>query len=109
MMVTQENKWNTRALAILFVFSILFASSVFALPVPFEFTVNPPEPTEDDSISISIAGDWPNSCVPENPVVSVNNGQIQIDTSNPGEFCLFVVTPWEITANIGKLSAGEYR
>ncbi len=80
---------------------------------PFTFggagvEILPGQPTEVDKIAIRISGTWPDSCVPTNPVTSISDQQIRIDTASFGEICLDASTEWSELVAIGQLVAGEY-
>jgi hypothetical protein len=68
----------------------------------------PPNPTPNDNISIELSGDWPTSCVPQDPQVSILGNEIHIATSNPTEVCLQIISGWAFTVSIGQLAAGIY-
>jgi hypothetical protein len=76
---------------------------------PAQIEVIPPAPTTNDNISIRIFGDWSDSCIPQNPQVSLAGNQIMIATSNPSQTCLQIITPWSHTLAIGSLAAGSYQ
>jgi uncharacterized protein (TIGR03437 family) len=73
-----------------------------------QIEIIPPNPTTENNISVRISGTWPNSCTPQNPQVSRIGNEISIATSNPGQFCLQVLTDWSHTVNIGQLAARTY-
>jgi hypothetical protein len=74
-----------------------------------EIEIIPPNPTPHDIISIRLFGMWPNSCVPMDPQVAIPGNKIRIDTFNPGEICLTVITPWELMVSINPLPAAIYQ
>ncbi len=60
-------------------------------------------------VFIQISGVYKNSCVPQNPVPSIFGTTITIDTSNPGQMCAQVLTPWgPYTIGVGILPPGTY-
>lgn len=75
--------------------------------------VIPPNPTDNDVITLKLSGDWRNSCAPQNPQVSIFGDMIQIATTGLSSqcppVCLPVVTPWSLTVPIGLLSAGSHQ
>jgi len=73
-----------------------------------QIDLSPPDAADNDVVTARLSGTWPNSCVPQSPIVSVSPGTVRIDTSNPGTVCLSVLTPWTLAATIGKLSPGRY-
>ncbi len=70
-----------------------------------EIQVLPPHPTTEDSIVFVLSGIWKDSCVPQAPKAMILGSQITVTTANPGEICLTVLTPWELTVPIGTLSS----
>lgn len=74
-----------------------------------QIEIIPPNPTTNDDVSIRISGDWPDACTPRNPQVTVSGGEIRINTSNPGQFCALVITPYTLTVPVGRLAAGTYQ
>lgn len=68
----------------------------------------PSAPTPVDNISVRLFGEWPDSCVPREPQVSISDNEIRVDTFNPGEVCLQVISSWELLVPIGYLSANTY-
>jgi hypothetical protein len=75
--------------------------------------IQPPNPTDRDFVTIELSGEWPNSCVPSHPAVSVIEHEfirheIRIATASPGQICLPVLTPWSLSVPIGLLDAGSY-
>ena len=69
----------------------------------------PPHPTPNDNISIRLFGTWPDSCVPQHPLVGIAGNNIFFATSNPGEVCLQVISSFDLTVPIGRLPAGTYQ
>jgi hypothetical protein len=66
-------------------------------------------PTTADPVSIKISGNWPNSCIPQNPAVRRLGNEVSIITSNLAGVCAQVLTPWSYTLDIGQLAAGAYK
>jgi hypothetical protein len=76
----------------------------------FQMSVAPASPTEEDIISVTSAGDWPNSCIPGYRSHQVANNVIQIDLEYDAIGpCLDVIMPWTSTVELGPLSSGVYR
>lgn len=73
-----------------------------------QIAITPAAPTVNDSISAQISGVWPNSCIPGNAQVSTSESEIRINTNNPGQACLQVLTNWSLTAQLGTRAAGNY-
>ncbi len=60
-------------------------------------------------VFIQISGVYKNACVPQNPVPSLFGFTITINTSNPGQMCAQVLTPWgPYTIGVGILPPGTY-
>ena len=70
--------------------------------------VVPTIPTPNDNISVDIFGLWSDSCTPMSPAISIIGNHIQIDTFNPGQICLQVLSNWQETVSVGPLPAGTY-
>ncbi|MFH1609338.1 MAG: hypothetical protein ABID40_01745 [Candidatus Bipolaricaulota bacterium] len=73
-----------------------------------EVQVIPPHPTSHDSIVLLLSGTWKDSCVPRAPQVWILGNHITVATSNPGEVCLMVLSPWQLAVPIGRLPGGVY-
>ena len=84
-------------------------ATVTVTPTPAQIEIIPPTPTTNDSIAVRIFGDWPNACVPLNPMHSIANNEIRIATTNPGQICSQVISPWTHNRQIGMLPAGNYQ
>ncbi len=78
----------------------------------------PASPTSDDTLTLALAGTWPNSCVPQTFHVQIVPGDsIWIDLLLPGWdmkgdceplMCLQVLTAWQLTGPVQALPAGTY-
>lgn len=103
----------------------MMVSSLFALATPVvagilgggettTLEVSPPNPTEDDLVTLKLSGNWWNTCVPRYPAVSVVGNVIQITTAGapPNASCPVVcgqaITPWTLPVPVGLLPAGSY-
>lgn len=73
-----------------------------------QIAVDPVSPTINDDITIRLSGTWPDSCVPQNPQLSVNGNELRIDTTNSSQACATVLTPWTLNVPAGKRAAGNY-
>ncbi len=76
---------------------------------PPRIEIIPPNPTANDEIAVRLSGVWPNTCIPLNPTLSVMGNEVQINTSNLGQFCGQAFTPWNLSVPIGRLAAGDYQ
>jgi hypothetical protein len=69
----------------------------------------PPHPTPSDRLVIRLFGQWPNACVPMNPQLSITEGEVRIETTNPGDICAQVIIPWELFVSAGQLPVDAYQ
>ena len=60
--------------------------------------------------SISIGGQWPDSCPPNILEASVRGSEIDLTAINdpPPSICLTVITNWSLSASMSRLSTGTY-
>lgn len=75
-----------------------------------EIAIQPLNPTDQDSIQITVSGEWGNPCFEITSSHSISENVISIDvtiTQQPG-ICAQVVTPWSVTESIGIPPAGDY-
>lgn len=102
--------YRTIAMAVSMLLTILLPLSATAngLVGTATIEIQPPNPTDNDFITVELSGEWPNSCVPLNPEVSFLGQEIRIATVNPGQVCDQVLTPWILFVPIGLLEAGGY-
>jgi hypothetical protein len=72
----------------------------------------PEQPVTGQSVTITVSGEEPTSCVPSFSYVSVNQDTKTIgvfgDHGCPG-ICPQVVTPWSFSADVGALTGGHYQ
>ena len=76
-----------------------------------ETEIFPTNPTQFDVITITVSSTWGSSCVPNISNVDVDGNDIFFEAFTnypPDIFCLSVITPWELTEDVGPLSAGMY-
>jgi hypothetical protein len=74
-------------------------------------TIVPPNPTSPDVVSITLSGEWPDSCIPEDSAISVTGNNIYFDVIHdvpPWVVCLAIVMGWQQTQAVGPLPAGTY-
>lgn len=100
--------------------SIFFLGALFAISLSaplakaqpcgpwVEVEVDPPHPTSNDSITLTLSGVWCDSCVPRSPRWIIMGTTIVINTTNTDPVCLYVLSPWELTVPLGKLGPGRY-
>ncbi len=89
--------------------SVTITAAIYSINIE----ITPPAPTSEDFITITASGEWNNSCAPTGMDVSVNSTAKTIRLHlvpdiSPDTFCTQVITPWEISGDIGILSEGRY-
>jgi hypothetical protein len=73
--------------------------------------ISPTFPMQYDAIQVLVAGEWPDSCVPRVESHQWTGHVLRVDAiaDYPVDTaCALVITPWEITAEAGRLSDGPY-
>lgn len=83
---------------------VLVASAAQAADIQ----VIPPQPTEDDPVTLELSGRWHNSCVPESPQVIGLGPNVTINLTTPDGPCLAAETEWEERVRPGKLPPNAY-
>ncbi|HVS63963.1 MAG TPA: hypothetical protein VMT85_10735 [Thermoanaerobaculia bacterium] len=75
-----------------------------------QLTISPASPTDLDPITITLSGEWPDSCTPELISVAIDNSFLDLEASVqlPGDVCAEVVTPYETSIQVGFLPPGSY-
>ena len=69
----------------------------------------PAHPNSSDTVTITLKGDWPDTCIPTGSSVSLQGNNIFIDVMVHGQGgCLTINTPWEQTQTVGPLAPGLY-
>lgn len=73
-------------------------------------TVSPAAPTELDSLTFTLTGEWRDSCTPQLVGAELSNGVLDIEATLqfPGKVCLPAVTPYEVSIEVGRLPVGTY-
>ncbi len=76
-----------------------------------EIRVLPAKPTAKDEISARLSGTWHDGCVPRGAKVSITKQlvRIQLQFAPAGVSCIETLTPWSITASIGRLPRGNFQ
>lgn len=71
---------------------------------------NPACPRTGVEFSISIGGDWPDSCPPNVLEVSVRGSEVDLIAINdpPPGICLSVITNWSLSTDAPRLATGTY-
>ncbi|MHC4474260.1 MAG: LamG domain-containing protein [Planctomycetota bacterium] len=71
--------------------------------------IYPQNPTRNDVVAITLSGEWPDSCVPNDSGISLAGQDIYFDVFQPGGFCFPVCCfPWQFTELVGPLPLGTY-
>ncbi len=73
--------------------------------------IEPEQPTTADPVTITLAGEWPNSCVPNGSYAAVVGQEVYFDVYAdypPGTMCADMITPWGRSETVGPLAAGTY-
>ena len=106
------------ALGLILLLSLPLQAAVPPVLPQIDLTVTPENPTSSENLSLTLSGNWFDSCVPEGFDLQVLSGDsIWIDLLLPGwntkgdcepAACLQVVTPWQLTRGIEPLSPGTY-
>jgi parallel beta-helix repeat protein len=74
-------------------------------------SISPPNPTSQNVVSITVSGEWGDSCIPNASFVWVVGNDIYFEVFRnypPGIQCAFVISGWEQTQYVGPLSPGVY-
>lgn len=94
---------------ILFAATFLMAASVSAANPAIQ--VIPENPTTSDNIQVRVVGEWNNSCAPTGMQNTRSDDLIRTrltPDASSGDFCLQVITPYDVSAPVGRLPAGCY-
>jgi uncharacterized protein (TIGR03437 family) len=75
---------------------------------PNAVKVSPASPTTLDQITALVTGDWNTGCIPTSPQVTFSGNQVIVTSTNPGQFCTFAFTPYEVQVRFGPLPVGNY-
>jgi hypothetical protein len=68
-------------------------------------------PSSSDVVTITLSGEWPDGCIPNDSAVSVTANQIYFDVIldyPPDTVCTLSIEPWTRTESVGPLSPGKY-
>jgi hypothetical protein len=74
-------------------------------------SILPPNPTSQNVVSITVSGEWGDSCIPNASFAWVSGNNIYFEVLRnypPGIACLQVVCGWQRTQSVGPLSPGVY-
>ena len=73
-------------------------------------TIEPPQPTSEDYVLITVSGEFANPCfeIFSSHEISGDNITISVQIVPVGEVCIQVITPWGVTEEIGQLPPGDY-
>lgn len=70
--------------------------------------LNPHQPHADAPLQVIVHGIWYDACVPAYQSHQINNHELQITTASPALVCGQVLTPWNFSVAVGRLTAGVY-
>lgn len=80
-------------------------------PSSYTLQIAPPHPNSTEAITLTLSGQWPDSCVPVGSAISVVGNDIlwdiQLDMSD--HYCLQVISSWHQTRTLDPLAVGVYR
>ncbi|MCH7595566.1 MAG: hypothetical protein IID35_03320 [Planctomycetes bacterium] len=71
---------------------------------PTSCKVEPVDATSSDETTITLGGDWPNSCVPNVAQITTDGNTVNFDVVldyPAGADCPAVITPWSLSATLG--------
>ncbi len=78
-------------------------------PPTGETVIEPANPTSSDVVTITVWGQWPDSCVPHGSSARLEGNNIYLNVIwEPGRICADVISGWSETQSIGPLSPGIY-
>ena len=78
-------------------------------PPTGETLIEPANPTSSDVVTITVCGDWPDSCIPYDATVRTEGNSIYIDVIwEPEQLCFTVISAWSQVQSVGPLSPGTY-
>lgn len=90
-------------------------STIGAADDTYTLSVIPTNPTSQDTLTLKLAGTWPDNCPPDKLKVNVQGTSINIDMLLPGAengqttISNPIKTMWQATASVGPLAAGTYQ
>lgn len=101
---------------------VLLSAGTQAVTIPVNLpeitvSVSPQNPTSADAIRLSLAGTWPDSCVPESlRARTIAGDSVWVDLLLPGAddepcdnpACAQVISSWQTSTVVGTLAAGIY-
>jgi len=78
---------------------------------PPDCTIEPPNPTSDEAITITLGGLYPDSCIPNGSSIAIFGNLIQFDVLRdypPDIVCMQVISGWSLSETTGPLAVGNY-
>ncbi|MHC4343239.1 MAG: right-handed parallel beta-helix repeat-containing protein [Planctomycetota bacterium] len=73
--------------------------------------ISPANPTSSDIVTITLSGEWGDTCYPNDSNISVTDNDVHFDVVRvyPGFYCLFICCfPWLQIQSVGPLPSGTY-
>lgn len=99
-----------RLFALILVLGLASQAGAWWWPPTGGTVVEPALPTSSDVVTITIGGDWPDSCTPHDSCIRMEGQSIYFDVTVGGGRggCADVITAWSETKTVGPLSPGTY-
>jgi hypothetical protein len=107
-MGTKTRRHIRLALCVLF---FVTASQAYGgvLMGPVDISIFPPNPTSQDTIAITVSGEWSDSCIPNASYVWASGNDVFFEVSYYGPpNCLQIPMGWQQINYVGPLSPGVY-
>jgi len=99
-----------RLFALILVLGLASQAGAWWWPPTGGTVIEPAHPTSSDVVTITIGGDWPDSCAPYDSSIRMEGQSIYFDVAVGGgrRGCADVITAWSQTKTLGPLSPGTY-
>jgi hypothetical protein len=101
--------FNRLLVAVLIAGTAGTAAAQFPVMWPPMCSIAPPSPTSADQVTITLSGEWNDSCVPRESQITIVRNTIYFDVFHySGGVCLMVISPWSLSQTVGPLAPGYY-
>jgi len=77
-------------------------------PPTDEIVIVPSCPSSGETVSITLKGQWPDSCIPPGSTLWAQDDDLFFDVATRSGDCLAVITPWDQSQTVGPLAVGRY-